>query len=318
MTEKIQRIFIRTPPRFKARLPLRLIWALVGLLLTPFSLGLAALMGAPGLAVRMRCSWLGLNLLLSPTGRYPRAKALWLLLNPMDSTRYFEFDFVKQATTGLPLQRYLDVSSPRMVPILLALSRPNLKPDLLNPDVADLAETRELLAALDLDRRVMCSPDLISAADFAPDTFDLITCISVLEHIPEDSAAVSKMWSLLKPGGKLILTVPCLVSRAEQYIDLDTYKLLTADHEGYVFWQRFYDVELLEERVFSLTGKPAECRIYGEKIQGTFFFNAQRKRRNFFYPFWLEPIIMAKDYRDYESVEQLPGDGVIAMTFVKK
>lgn len=38
--------------------------------------------------------------------------------------------------------------------------------------------------------------------------FDLVTCISVLEHIPDHAAAMRGMLGMLKPGGHLILTVP--------------------------------------------------------------------------------------------------------------
>jgi SAM-dependent methyltransferase len=38
--------------------------------------------------------------------------------------------------------------------------------------------------------------------------FDLITCISVLEHIPESDQAVNGMFKLLKTGGHLVLTFP--------------------------------------------------------------------------------------------------------------
>lgn len=40
------------------------------------------------------------------------------------------------------------------------------------------------------------------------DTFDLITCISVLEHIEHPDKAVRNMFSLLSPGGHLIITCP--------------------------------------------------------------------------------------------------------------
>jgi 2-polyprenyl-3-methyl-5-hydroxy-6-metoxy-1,4-benzoquinol methylase len=40
------------------------------------------------------------------------------------------------------------------------------------------------------------------------DTFDLITCISVLEHIQEPDIAVKNLFRLLKPDGHLILTFP--------------------------------------------------------------------------------------------------------------
>jgi SAM-dependent methyltransferase len=38
--------------------------------------------------------------------------------------------------------------------------------------------------------------------------FDVITCISVLEHIQEHREAVKSMYLLLNPGGRLILTCP--------------------------------------------------------------------------------------------------------------
>ncbi|MBX3277172.1 MAG: methyltransferase domain-containing protein, partial [Acidobacteria bacterium] len=39
-------------------------------------------------------------------------------------------------------------------------------------------------------------------------TFDLITCISVLEHIQKPDDAMRNMFSLLKPGGHIILAFP--------------------------------------------------------------------------------------------------------------
>ncbi len=38
--------------------------------------------------------------------------------------------------------------------------------------------------------------------------FDLITCISVIEHIEEHDVAIKNMFSLLNEGGHLILTCP--------------------------------------------------------------------------------------------------------------
>lgn len=39
-------------------------------------------------------------------------------------------------------------------------------------------------------------------------TFDAILCTEVLEHVPEPIKAIKEMSRLLKPGGRLILTVP--------------------------------------------------------------------------------------------------------------
>ncbi len=39
-------------------------------------------------------------------------------------------------------------------------------------------------------------------------TYDVITCVSVLEHVREHRLAIRSMYRLLAPGGRLILTCP--------------------------------------------------------------------------------------------------------------
>jgi SAM-dependent methyltransferase len=65
------------------------------------------------------------------------------------------------------------------------------------------------------------------------DTYDVVTCISVLEHINDHNKAVETMFSLLKPGGKLLLTFPY---NEDTYID-NVYKMPGAswgDHVDYI------------------------------------------------------------------------------------
>jgi len=47
---------------------------------------------------------------------------------------------------------------------------------------------------------------------FPEGSFDIVTALDVLEHIPDDRAAVAEMIRVLKPGGLLVLTVPALMS----------------------------------------------------------------------------------------------------------
>ncbi|MEM9161280.1 MAG: class I SAM-dependent methyltransferase [Verrucomicrobiota bacterium] len=44
---------------------------------------------------------------------------------------------------------------------------------------------------------------------FPDDHFDLITSISVVEHIPRIEAAIAEMYRILAPGGKLLITTDC-------------------------------------------------------------------------------------------------------------
>ncbi len=53
--------------------------------------------------------------------------------------------------------------------------------------------------------------DVIAPADALPledDSFELLLCTEVLEHVPEPSAALSEFFRVLAPGGRLALTVP--------------------------------------------------------------------------------------------------------------
>lgn len=43
---------------------------------------------------------------------------------------------------------------------------------------------------------------------FPGDTFDLITCLDVLEHLPDDRAALAELRRVCRPQGWLVVTVP--------------------------------------------------------------------------------------------------------------
>ena len=46
------------------------------------------------------------------------------------------------------------------------------------------------------------------ASTFPKDEFDFILCLEVLEHVPRPWLAVKELYSILKPGGVLLLTTP--------------------------------------------------------------------------------------------------------------
>ncbi len=57
----------------------------------------------------------------------------------------------------------------------------------------------------------------LSSADFhdlqfRSDSFDLITCIDVLEHVRDDARAAAELARVLRPGGLLVMTVPAFAA----------------------------------------------------------------------------------------------------------
>ena len=70
----------------------------------------------------------------------------------------------------------------------------------VDPIARGMAEKR-------LGRTVLSSP--LPALEGVPDaTYDMVAALDVVEHIPDDKAALEGISRVLKPGGKLLMTVP--------------------------------------------------------------------------------------------------------------
>lgn len=54
---------------------------------------------------------------------------------------------------------------------------------------------------------------------FEDNSYDLILCNHVLEHIPDDTKAMQEMYRVLKPGGMGIFQIPYDISRTTTYAD---------------------------------------------------------------------------------------------------
>lgn len=56
----------------------------------------------------------------------------------------------------------------------------------------------------------------ITAIDFAADSFDVIYCSHVFEHVPDDARAMRELCRVLRPSGWAILQVPILLAHTEE------------------------------------------------------------------------------------------------------
>lgn len=288
-----------------------------GMLLGPPFAAAALAVGTPGMRFHLEAARVAFSL-LRKRGAGAAETIGRLLLLPLDSTRYFEFDWVWRRLVRRPDgQRFLDVSSPRLLPLAYA-RRPGVETCwLLNPDSSDLSVTREWAEGMHLGRKCRFVEEPIERADFDEQTFDVVTSISVLEHIVDESVALKAMWQQTAPGGVLLLTLPCAAKAYDQSRDFNEYNLVEPSLDGTYFFQRFYDERSLESRIFSVVGRPSASAVYGEVEPGYFGRNAEQKMRGLPYPIWRESYMMGKDFRAFPSIDSLPGEGVVGLEFIK-
>ena len=92
--------------------------------------------------------------------------------------------------------------------------------------VLEVAPWRSLSRCLQKERNIdfvgvdikQAGPHVTTIGDivdlpFANGSFDVIICIHVLEHIPNDAKAISELYRILRPGGWALISVPLLLDQ---------------------------------------------------------------------------------------------------------
>ena len=77
-------------------------------------------------------------------------------------------------------------------------------------EMVDMA--REFLAESGHAEMPIHHTDIAGCVEKFGATFDQLVCLDVIEHIADDGAAVGDLFQLLKPGGRLVLSVPAMPS----------------------------------------------------------------------------------------------------------
>jgi SAM-dependent methyltransferase len=122
-------------------------------------------------------------------GSLERHRTLWLYLRERTSL-LSEPQAVLHFAPELAIERHLRL-------------RPNLA-----YTAADLHPSRRDIVRAD-----------ITATPFADGAFDVVLCNHVLEHVPDDRAAISELFRILTPGGRVICQHPIDEERATTYED---------------------------------------------------------------------------------------------------
>jgi 2-polyprenyl-6-hydroxyphenyl methylase/3-demethylubiquinone-9 3-methyltransferase len=73
----------------------------------------------------------------------------------------------------------------------------------LSPSMIEVARLHALSERLDIDYRVESAGAL---ADRAAGTFDVVTCMEMLEHVPDPAGVLAQLARLVRPGGSVFVS----------------------------------------------------------------------------------------------------------------
>ncbi|MFC1531997.1 hypothetical protein ACFL7M_01335 [Thermodesulfobacteriota bacterium] len=187
---------------------------------------------------------------------HPPLLAHWL--TPIDFVRYREFDFAFKAIKqyGPNPDSILDLSSPKLFPLTIAHTYPEA--DVHSVDILNHEATSGFAAAKILginNFKVMVQDARFLGCE--SDRFEVVTSLSVFEHIaPEkngDILAAKELGRVINQGGIAVVTVPFAKSYFAEYKAGTVYER-TSDKGGKIFFQRFYDYNLLSNNIIKPSG----------------------------------------------------------------
>lgn len=88
---------------------------------------------------------------------------------------------------------------------------------------------------------------------FGDNLFDLVAAFDAIEHIPDDNLALREIHRVLKPGGKVFVSVPA-------------YQFLFSQNDRLVHHQRRYTRRLLRERFEAAGLKPVKLSYFNSLL----------------------------------------------------
>jgi SAM-dependent methyltransferase len=167
-------------------------------------------------------------------------------------------------------QKILDVGSPKMASLYVAAVKncTVYATDVLPDFIRDWNYSRAILCDPDLDLRYIAEAQDARKLPYEDAAFDSIFSISVLEHIPDDGdrVAMGELSRVLKPGGKLAITVPIAERSSQTFVKHDVYERKRKARDEKIFFERKYDLPGIQERLIEPSSLGlCQLRLFGER-----------------------------------------------------
>ncbi len=137
-------------------------------------------------------------------------------------------------------------------------------------------DTDLLSARTPMRDRIFSAP--LGAPLYRDMSFDLITCLDVLEHIEDDREAVANMMAMLRPGGTILITVPAFMLLWDEHDVINQHhrrytrprlRTLLAPHGQLVRVQHLFASLLAPKLALKLANRCRRHKIPQHRVPGT-------------------------------------------------
>ena len=167
-------------------------------------------------------------------------EAVVRMVVPMDPSRYVELPWAWRQLAAPPGSAVLDLASPKLLAVALARTGVHVTSvDALPREIEAwrrLAEGQPNLTFEIADGRALPHADA---------SFDHAYSVSVLEHVDGDAQALRELARVVRPGGRVVITLPHAATAWDEYRTGATYAE-EASESGHYLFQRWYDAERVD------------------------------------------------------------------------
>lgn len=151
------------------------------------------------------------NNVLSPsTLSLERHRLLWLYLN--SETDFFQSEFISDSSSDKPKIKLRDTESSSSLKVLHFAPEQAFYKRFRNQKNLEYTTTDLFSPLADVKADICNLP-------FEDNSYDVILCNHVLEHIPDDTKAMQELYRVLKPNGMGIFQIPQDLSRTTTFSD---------------------------------------------------------------------------------------------------
>ncbi len=105
--------------------------------------------------------------------------------------------------------------------------------------------------------------DLIESVPLRKDSFDMVTLLNVCEHVYDPALLIKRIFPIIKPGGKMLITIPFLLKIHQEPVDYARYTFIALERMGREAGFHVEEIDCFFDYVGLIQEAISEFRFWG-------------------------------------------------------